>query len=91
MSGTDVNTYVTVAQYYGRETMNKNVGGIDRYGRIVIGLLLAVAGVTVVAGLWEVSIVAGIVALVVAAILLVTGTTQKCPLNDVAGIDTTEK
>lgn len=70
--------------------MNKNVGGIDRTGRIVIGTVLLVAGLAAVAGLWEIGAVVGVVGLVVGGILLVTGTTQRCPLNEVAGIDTTE-
>ena len=71
-------------------TVNKNVGGIDRIGRIVIGVLVLVAGLAIVAGVWEVSVIAGVVALLVGVILLATGTTQKCPLNEAAGIDTTE-
>jgi hypothetical protein len=70
--------------------MDKNVGGIDRTGRIVIGLVVAIAGVAALAGYWAVGAVVGGVALLVGAILLVTGTTQKCPINEAAGIDTTE-
>lgn len=70
--------------------MNKNVGGIDRIGRIVIGALALVAGIAVVAGVWEIGIVVGAIALILGAILLVTGTTQQCPLNEMAGIDTTD-
>jgi predicted O-methyltransferase YrrM len=68
--------------------MEKNVGGIDRVGRIVIGLLAVLAGASAVAGVWEIGVVIGAVALLIGAILLVTGTTQKCPLNEVAGINT---
>jgi hypothetical protein len=70
--------------------MQKNVGGIDRTGRIVIGALALIAGGAIVAGLWEVGAMVGVAGLLVGAILLVTGTTQRCPLNEVAGIDTTE-
>ena len=70
--------------------MKKNVGGIDRTGRIVIGTVLLVAGLAAVAGFWAIGAVVGVVGLVVGGILLVTGTTQRCPLNEVAGIDTTE-
>lgn len=70
--------------------MDKNVGGIDRIGRIVIGALALVAGIAVVAGVWEIGIVVGAVALILGAILLVTGTAQQCPINEMAGIDTTE-
>lgn len=70
--------------------MDKNVGGIDRTGRIAIGVVLAVSGIGALAGYWAVSAVIGGLALVVGGILLVTGTTQKCPVNEAAGIDTTE-
>lgn len=74
----------------GATIMEKNVGGIDRAGRIVIGVILAIAGIAAFGGYWSVGAVIGGLALFVAAILLVTGSTQKCPLNDAAGIDTTE-
>jgi hypothetical protein len=70
--------------------METNVGGIDRAGRLVIGVILAIAGIAAFGGYWGAGAVIGGLALVVAAILLVTGATQKCPLNDAAGIDTTE-
>lgn len=70
--------------------MKTNVGGLDRIGRIVIGLLVAAAGIAALAGVWEVSLVVGAVALLVGIILLVTGATQKCPINEAAGIDTSE-
>lgn len=69
--------------------MEKNVGGIDRTGRIVIGLVLAIAGIAALTGYWAIGAVAGGIAIVVAAILLVTGTTQKCPINEAVGVDTT--
>lgn len=71
--------------------MNTNVGGYDRIGRIVVGLLIGLAGVAALTGFWDVTLWVGIVALVIAAILLVTGTTQQCPINEAAGIDTTKK
>jgi hypothetical protein len=70
--------------------MEKNVGGIDRLGRIVIGIVAVVAGVAAFAGYWAAGAVIGSIALVAGAILFVTGTTQKCPINEAAGIDTTE-
>ncbi len=70
--------------------MERNVGGIDRTGRLVIGTVLAIAGVAALAGYWAIGAVAGAIALVIGLVLLVTGTTQKCPINDTVGIDTTE-
>ncbi|MFB1064648.1 DUF2892 domain-containing protein [Natrinema sp. H-ect4] len=69
--------------------MDKNVGGIDRTGRIVIGLVLTIAGIAALTGYWAIGAVTGVIALVVAAVLLVTGTTQKCPINEAVGVDTT--
>ncbi|MFC6875135.1 YgaP family membrane protein [Halobellus marinus] len=71
--------------------MNKNVGGIDRTGRIVIGIIAGIAGIAALLGYWGAGAVIGGVALVVGVILLVTGTTQKCPINEAVGIDTTER
>lgn len=70
--------------------MDKNVGGIDRTARIVIGVVAAIAGVAALAGYWAVGAVIGGIALVIGVILLATGTTQKCPINEATGIDTTE-
>ena len=71
--------------------MEKNVGGIDRTGRIVVGVILAIAGVAALFEYWTAGAAIGGVAVVAGAILLVTGTTQKCPINSAAGIDTTEE
>lgn len=71
--------------------MEKNVGGIDRTGRIVIGGVLVIAGIAALAGYWAIGAAVGGIALVIGAVLLVTGTTQKCPINDAVGIDTTER
>jgi hypothetical protein len=70
--------------------MEKNVGGLDRTSRLVVGTLAVIAGVAAFVGYWSAGAVIGAVALVVGAILLVTGSTQKCPMNDAAGIDTTK-
>ncbi|MDS0296323.1 YgaP family membrane protein [Halogeometricum luteum] len=73
--------------------MQKNVGGYDRIARLVVGPLLVVfgaaalgGGITVAAGTLGLAL-AGI-ALVVGAVLAVTGVAQKCPLNRALGIDT---
>ncbi len=70
--------------------MEKNVGGIDRTTRIVVGAFLTVAGIAGLTGYWAVGIAIGVAALLVGAILVVTGTTQKCPINEAAGVDTTK-
>lgn len=65
--------------------MKCNVGGIDRTGRIVIGIvLLVVALVAPIEMVWR------IVALVVAGIALVTAIVRFCPANAIFGINTCE-
>ena len=63
--------------------MKPNVGGIDRIGRFVIGVVLLIVGLAApVSAMWQ------IVALVVAAIALITAVVQFCPLNALLGINT---
>jgi hypothetical protein len=74
--------------------MEKNVGGFDRTGRLVAGPLLIAIGVAIAADIVNVGLAGTIglavtaLVLVAGAIFLVTGTTQKCPANDLAGVDT---
>jgi hypothetical protein len=63
--------------------MDKNVGGLDRYARLIVGvLLLAAAAMNLVTGLamWA---AAG-----VGLILLATGLSQFCPINKALGRNT---
>lgn len=63
--------------------MKLNVGGYDRIGRIVIGVVLLIVGLAAPVGAtWQV------VALVVAAIALVTAVVRFCPVNYLFGINT---
>lgn len=63
--------------------MKCNVGGVDRTGRIVTGIVLLVVGlVAPVEMTWR------IVALVVAAVALVTAAVRFCPANAIFGVDT---
>lgn len=65
--------------------MKCNVGGLDRTGRIVIGIVLLVVGLAApVEMTWRV------VALVVAAIALLTAIVRFCPANAIFGINTCE-
>ncbi len=62
--------------------MKCNVGGIDRITRIVAGIVLLVVGlVAPIGATWQ------IVALVVAAIALVTAFVRFCPVNAMFGIN----
>lgn len=70
--------------------MDRNVGNLDRIVRIVAGLLLAVGGIAAVAGYWGAGLTVGVLGLAVGGILLVTGTTQQCPIYAGAGLSTAE-
>lgn len=66
--------------------MKPNVGGIDRIARIVVGIVLLIIGLAAPLEMaWR------IVALVVAAIALVTATVRFCPANWLLGINTCER
>jgi len=74
--------------------MNKNVGGIDRTARLVIGPVLVLVGVAGYAGLLGLAFgplpqaLTSVLVFLVGTILLVTGLVQKCPLNRILGFDT---
>ena len=70
--------------------MQQNVGGLDRIARITIGPVLVLAAVAAFTGSVALGAIVGAAALVAGASLLVTGTTRKCPANELAGVDTTE-
>ncbi len=66
--------------------MKPNVGGIDRIARIVVGIVLLIIGLAAPLEMtWR------IVALVVAAIALVTATVRFCPANWLLGFNTCER
>ena len=65
--------------------MKCNVGGIDRTVRIVLGVVLLIAGLAA-----PVELIWRIVALVVAGIALVTAAVRFCPANAVMGINSCE-
>jgi len=62
--------------------MKCNVGGIDRTGRIVLGVALLIVGL-----LAPIEMTWRIVALVIAAIALVTAAVRFCPANAILGIN----
>ncbi|MEF8812900.1 MAG: DUF2892 domain-containing protein [Halovenus sp.] len=77
--------------------MERNVGGLDRKGRLVAGPVLVLIGVAIVAGVLDIGLtgtvglaVAALI-LVVGAIFVVTGTTQKCPANEMVGVNTYDR
>ncbi len=77
--------------------MERNVGGLDRQARLVVGPLLVVAGIVVGLelldlGLGSTAVVAlGAVLVVIGAVLVGSGVAQKCPVNAVLGINTCER
>lgn len=65
--------------------MKSNVGGMDRTARIVLGLVLLIVGLAApIEMTWR------IVALVIAAIALVTAAVRFCPANAIFGINSYE-
>jgi uncharacterized membrane protein HdeD (DUF308 family) len=68
--------------------MKKNVGGIDRTARLVVGPVLLLVGIAALVGAVPLGTLGAAVALVVGAILTVTGAVQRCPLNALFGVDT---
>jgi len=65
--------------------MKCNVGGIDRTGRIVLGIALLIVGL-----LAPIEMTWRVVALVIAAIALVTAAVRFCPANAILGINSCE-
>jgi len=73
--------------------MQKNVGGYDRIARLILGpaLIIVVAAVfggylTLASGLLGAAILW--IGLLVGAVFVVTGATQKCPINRLLGFNT---
>lgn len=65
--------------------MKCNVGGIDRMGRTVLGVVLLLVGLVAPIDMtWR------IVALVIAAVALATAIVRFCPANWMMGINTCE-
>jgi hypothetical protein len=65
--------------------MKPNVGGMDRFARFGVGIVLLVIGLAApISMTWQ------IVVLVVAAIALITAVVRFCPANLLLGINTCE-
>lgn len=63
--------------------MKRNVGGVDRAGRIILGIVMVAIAVFA-----PVDLVWRIVAGVVAVVALGTAAIQYCPANAILGINT---
>ncbi len=74
--------------------MEKNVGGYDRIARLVLGPVLGTVSLAALAGYLSLAIgplSTGIVAALfglISLVFIVTGATQKCPLNRALGVNT---
>lgn len=74
--------------------MKKNVGGMDRTARLVVGPLLVLAGIAGYAGMLALAVgpfpqaLTSVAVFLVGAILLITGLVQRCPLSRILGLDT---
>jgi hypothetical protein len=73
--------------------MEKNVGGYDRIARFVLGPALIVVGAAALLGLFTIAagtlgLAIAVIAVLVGLVLSVTAVTQKCPLNNVLGMNT---
>ena len=68
--------------------MQKNVGGYDRVGRLILGPVLILVGIAALVGAVPLGTLGSVVALLVGAVLTVTGAVQRCPLNALFGVDT---
>jgi hypothetical protein len=71
--------------------MERNIGMLDGRVRLAVGALLAVVGIAAVADVFEVGLTAGVVALVVGAVLVGTSVTGLCPLYRALGISTADE
>jgi hypothetical protein len=71
--------------------MERNIGMLDGRVRLAVGALLAVVGIAAVADVLEVGLTAGVVALVVGAVLVGTSVTGLCPLYRALGISTADE
>lgn len=68
--------------------MERNVGGLDRTARLVLGPLLAIAGLAIVLGYVVTNVYIGAALVLVGVVFLVTGAVQQCPINKLLGVDT---
>jgi hypothetical protein len=71
--------------------VEKNVGGLDRILRLVLGPVLLVVSGAALLGLLVLNPILAGVGLVVGAVLTVTGLTQTCPANSLLGMNTFDR
>jgi hypothetical protein len=68
--------------------MERNVGGLDRIARLILGPLVALVGAGVLFGVLATNRTVGVVLLVVGVVLVFTGLTRRCLVHRLLGINT---
>lgn len=70
--------------------MVKNVGGVDRLVRFVVGPVLVLVGVVILAGMFQVAggFVTAAVAIILGGIITYTAVVRHCKVNQLLGINT---
>lgn len=68
--------------------MKNNVGEWDSKIRSRIGMILVLVGILQFVGLVKFGLVTGVVLLLIGVVLIVTGTTRKCAIYSLIGVDT---
>ncbi|MBS3787664.1 DUF2892 domain-containing protein [Candidatus Bipolaricaulota bacterium] len=71
--------------------MENNVGKWDSKIRSRLGMILILLGILQFVGLVKFGLVTGIILLVVGIILVLTGTTRKCFIYSLVGVDTSSE
>ncbi|MFW6005848.1 MAG: YgaP family membrane protein [Candidatus Bipolaricaulota bacterium] len=71
--------------------MKNNVGKWDSRVRSRLGLILILVGILQFVGLVKFGLITGIILLLVGIILVVTGTTRKCGIYSLVGVDTSRE
>jgi len=71
--------------------MKRNIGVLDGRVRLAVGALLAAVGIAAVANVLDLGLTAGIIALVVGAVLVGTSVTGLCPLYRLLGVSTADE
>lgn len=68
----------------------KNVGGLDRRVRLIVGPVLLVVAAAAAVGAIALSPALIALGAIVGVVLTATGLTQKCPMNSLLGMNTFE-
>ena len=70
--------------------MKNNIGTVDRRTRLVVGALLAAAGLASLGGLLGLGTTVGTVLTLVGVVLVATGLVRVCLVYRLLGVDTSE-